>query len=105
MFIFGGDINIDLLKNEQTQTQNYLDTLLSFNLTSAITIPTRFTDRSVTLIDHIFIRLPKLKINNMITAGNLITDISDHLPNFVIIDFDVKKSKERPLVRVFNKKK
>ena len=40
----------------------------------------------------------------MITAGNLITDISDQLPNFVINDFDLKKSKERPLVRVFNKK-
>ena len=40
----------------------------------------------------------------MITASNFISDITDHLPNFVIIDFDVKKSFERPLVRVFNKK-
>ena len=52
-FIFGGDINIDLLKSNLSQTQNYLDTMLSHNFIPNITIPTRFSTKSMTLIDHI----------------------------------------------------
>ena len=103
MFIIGGDINIDLLKTNNTYTQNYVDTMLSYNLIPSIIIPTRFTDHSTTLIDHIFIRLPKSKINNMITAGNFTTDISDHFSNFAIIDTEIKRSKYRPFVRLYNK--
>ena len=103
MFILGGDINIDLLKANISSTQNYLDTMLSYNLFPSIIIPTRFTDRSTTLIDHIFIRLPKSKLNNMITSGNFITDISDHLCNFTIIDTEIKITKERPYIRLYNK--
>ena len=103
MFIIGGDINIDLLKTNNASTQNYVDTMLSYNLIPSIIIPTRFTDHSTTLIDHIFIRLPKSKINNMITAGNFTTDISDHFSNFAIIDTEIKRSKYRPFVRLYNK--
>ena len=103
MFILGGDINIDLLKANISTTQNYLDTMLTYNLIPSIIIPTRFTDRSTTLIDHIFIRLPKSKLNNMITSGNFITDISDHLCNFAIINTEIKRSKERPFIRLYNK--
>merc|ERR1712240_221304 len=104
MFIIGGDINIDLLKTNNTYTQNYVDNMLSYNLIPSIIIPTRFTDHSTTLIDHIFIRLPKSKINNMITAGNFTTDISDHFSNFAIIDTEIKRTKYRPFVRLYNKK-
>ena len=40
----------------------------------------------------------------MVTSGNLITDISDHLSNFSIIDIDIKTTKERPYIRLYNKK-
>ena len=103
MFIIGGDVNIDLLKTNIPTTQNYLDTMLSYNLIPTIIIPTRFTDRSTTLIDHIFIRLPKAKVNNMITAGNFIIDISDHLCNFAIIDTEIKRLKERPFIRLYSR--
>ena len=103
MLILGGDINIDLLKNN-TSTQNYLMTMLSNNLIPNITIPTRFTDRSTTLIDHIFTRLPKSKINNLITAGNFIVDITDHLANFVIYNIEIETTKERPFIRLYTEK-
>ena len=99
----GGDINIDLLKTNSHTTQNYLDIMLSHNLIPNIAIPTRFTDRSATLIDHMFTRLPKSKVNNKITSGNLVTDISDHLFNFTIIDMEVKRTKDRPLIRRYTK--
>ena len=102
--IVGGDINIDLLKCDTSMTQNYLSTMLSYNLIPNIIIPTRFTDRTCTLIDHIFTRLPKSKINNLVTAGNLITDITDHLANFVIFDIETKLNKPRPFIRLFTEK-
>ena len=43
-------------------------------------------------------------MNNMVTAGNLIIDITDHLPNFVILDTEINRSKERPLIRQYTKK-
>merc|ERR1712055_834073 len=62
------------------------------------------TERSSTLIDHIFVRLPKSKISNQITSGNFISDISDHFSNFIIVDIELKKTMERPLIRLFTKK-
>ena len=39
------------------------------------------------------------------SAGNLITDISDHLPNIIFIDITIITPKERPLIRLFTPKK
>jgi len=46
-------------------------------------MPTRITDKSATLIDHIYYSDGK-KSNDcsIITAGNLWCDITDYLPNF-----------------------
>ena len=104
MFLLAGDINIDLLKTNLQSTQDYLNTMLSYNLIPSIIIPTRVTDRSSTLIDHIFVRLPKSKISNQITSGNFISDITDHFSNFIIVDIELKKTMERPLIRLFTKK-
>ena len=101
--IIGGDINIDLLRTNCKLSQSYLDVMTTNNFIPTITTPTRITDSTVTLIDHIFVKLPKSKINNKITAGNLLCDISDHLPNFTIINIDVKKINERPYIRLYNK--
>ena len=103
MSVIGGDINIDLLKTNHNPTKNYFDIMTSNNYIPNIVVPTRFTSDYVTLIDHIFVRLPKSKINNKITAGNLICDISDHLPNFSIINLNIIKNRDRPYIRLFNK--
>ena len=67
--------------------------------------PTRFTDRSSSLINHILVKLPAKYINNKVTAGNLIYDISNHLPNFVFIDFTIPLILNRPYIRLLTKKK
>ena len=101
--IIGGDINIDLLKTNCKLSQSYLDVMTSNNFIPTITAPTRITENTVTLIDHIFIKLPKSKIKNTISAGNFLCDISDHLPNFTIINIDIKESNKRPFIRLYNK--
>merc|ERR1712082_334942 len=52
----------------------------------------------------IFVRLPKSKINNQITSGNFISDISDHFSNSITVDIELKKTMERPLIRLFTNK-
>ena len=46
----------------------------------AITLPTRITSHSATLIDNIFSN----DIDQYIFSGLILSDISDHLPIFVI---------------------
>ena len=50
-----GDINVDLYKYAtHNPSEKYLDMLFSNNMTPIITKPTRLTDHSETLIDHIY---------------------------------------------------
>lgn len=76
-----GDINIDLLKfSEHPPTEDYLNMIFSFNYLPLITKPTRLTDHTATLIDHIY-------TNNYQQAtmpGIATIDISDHLPIFCL---------------------
>ena len=59
---------------------------------------------SATLLDHIFIKSPKKLIQNKCSSGNLITDISDHLSNFSIINIKTQSIKDRPDVRLFSQR-
>ena len=103
--IFGGDINIDLINFNNEEVSNYLENIMSINLYPVIQGPTRFTDRSCSLIDHILVKLPAKYINNKVTAGNLIHDLTDHLPNFVFIDFTIPLILNRPYIRLLTKRK
>ena len=78
-----GDFNVDLLKiDTNTETSNFLDTLTSNLLVPHITIPTRITRTTKTLIDNIYSN--SLNFNEGI-SGNLTISISDHLAQFLII--------------------
>ena len=76
-----GDFNINLLNYEnENKITEFLDGMCSNSFLPFITIPTRITPRSRTLIDNIFYNGT---IQNT-TAGNITTDISDHLAQFLI---------------------
>jgi len=78
-----GDINIDLLSyNKHNRTNEYLDGIFSAGFIPLITKPTRITPHSATLIDHIYTNRKPLAT----TSGILITDISDHLGIFTILN-------------------
>ena len=86
-----GDVNINLLKaNSNPNISYYLDLMLSYNLLPAITLPTRITASTATLIDHIFTNAPHHKIN----CGTIRTDITDHFTNFIFIE-STKPDKRR----------
>ena len=76
------DFNVNLLNyNEHNQTNEFLDSLASNSFIPLILQPTRITSHSNTLIDNIFSNV----IDSDIISGNLTANISDHLPQFVII--------------------
>jgi hypothetical protein len=100
-----GDINLDLVKyNVDSVTKLYIDNLVGYNFLPLLTLPTRVTTSTCTLIDHIYFHEPfNGKGNNQqIFVGNFLSDLTDHFSNFVILKLHDKKVKFRPLIRVFN---
>ena len=80
-----GDYNINLINTDSDKnTCEFLNLMLSSSFLPRITKPTRITPRSQTLIDNIFYN----EIKTNIIAGNIITDISDHLTQFVSVPFE-----------------
>ena len=84
-----GDVNIDLVKyNSHNAISNYLDNLLMYrpNYVSTIVMPTRITDKSATIIDHIcYSPGPKYNFSFSVHSGNIWCDITDHLPNYCLL--------------------
>jgi hypothetical protein len=103
-----GDFNIDgtkVLKDQKTT--DFYNALLTQNIVPTITLPTRITEHSVTLIDNIFMKIDASTIEDEILTGNIFSDISDHLPNFMLIKLtmhQVKNKLQRPKIGLFGDK-
>ena len=79
-----GDYNINLLDIETRQAfGDVFDCMLSNSYSPKITLPTRLSNNTCTLIDNIYHRLSPLFVNA--EAGIIYTKISDHLPYFLSI--------------------
>ena len=77
-----GDFNFNLLNIDTDDDVNdYLEIMTSSFLLPSISLPTRITSHSNTLIDNIFTN----SVNPDINSGNLTIGISDHLPSFLIV--------------------
>ena len=77
-----GDNNLDLLKFEShPDTNSFLSILGTFYFQPQILQPTGITDHSATLIDNIFFN----SLEHFVISGNLCYDLTDHLPNFLIV--------------------
>ena len=96
------DFNIDILQFEQhSDTKHYLETMASFGFLPVITRPTRITQTSATLIDHIFV----LNKSTQHTAGIIINSLSDHYPTFYLDKCKTQKQKLTPYrARIINEK-
>ena len=91
--LISGDFNINLLNyDKHPLTEDFVNTFSSFFLEPQILRPTRITSHSSTLIDNIFFN----SIEYQTVSGNLLHDLTDHLPNFLIIErfaFSMHKEK------------
>ena len=77
-----GDFNINLLNyNSDTPTSNFVNFFFSKQFLPYIVHPSRVSDNSSTLIDNIFTNVSDQET----ISGNIITQITDHFPQFLII--------------------
>jgi len=84
-----GDLNFDLLKFEQhDKTRSLLENSFANGFLELISLPTRITHTSATLIDHIYTNDNKNKFESFIITA----DISDHFPTCTIILDKVKEA-------------
>ena len=94
--IITGDFNIDLTQQTR-QSNNLLSSMLELDLTQRITTHTRVTDKTKTLIDHVYIKSKGNWQTDVIT-----TDIADHLATLTTkTDNKVKKTKTQVTKRWF----
>ena len=86
-----GDFNIVLLKyNRNTDSASFLDSLHTNFLLPYISTPSRVTPHSRTLIDNIFSN----NIEDGLISGKIITTISDHCAQFLLMKNMKIKQKE-----------
>ena len=83
--IIGGDFNFNLANIEtDVDCQKLIDTTTRFNFLQVINKPTRITDHSMTLLDHIYTNT----IHDMVSSGIVTFDASDHLATYITIALD-----------------
>ena len=79
-----GDFNVNLLNYDMhSHTTDFVNTMISHYLLPYIQHPNRVTDHSETII------IDKIFSNNTIyesVSGNIITRVSDHFPQYIILN-------------------
>ena len=77
-----GDFNINLVNyDSHPETNDFINLMVSHYLLPHILHPARVIDHSATIIDNIFFNA--LEFDTL--SGNLLTKISDHFPQFLVI--------------------
>ena len=80
-----GDVNYNLINlDKHPETQEYFNMMTAGSFRQLITKPTRITDTTKTLIDHIWTN--DLRTNITMISHIIITDITDHLPCFTTVN-------------------
>ena len=97
MFLLG-DFNVDLLKiDDDNKIDEFYNVICTNHLVLHITLHTRKTGESATLIDNIFSN--NLNFSHAV-SGNLTVSISDHLPQILIVPKEnIKVTKKQILFK------
>ena len=90
--IIAGDFNYDLLSyNKHERINDFIETMYGNLCQPCIMQLTRVVEKqNPSLIDNIFINT----IEHPVVSGNLIDRISDHFPNFIIIENTIQKERK-----------
>jgi exonuclease III len=94
--IVTGDFNVNLMKiKTDLKVQEYVETMISSGLKFRISRPSRVSNTSATLIDHIADNLTdQVQISGIITTQLFgASGYSDHLPVFSIIKREITRNK------------
>ena len=89
--IIMGDFNIDLIQDNY-KSRKWKHLMNTFGLTQIVNEPTRITENSATLIDHVYIADSNLVQEICITVPKI--TISDHYPIVITMKSDKKTEKK-----------
>ena len=89
-----GDFNYNLLKySHDNKVTQFVDIMTQSNLQPTINKPTRIVkNQKPSLIDNIFVN----SLEKKITTGNLVSKITDHMPNFMFMNNHTLGNKKIP---------
>ena len=83
--LIAGDFNVDLIKYDRDiSSQDLIELTTNHGFIQLISRPTRVTDHSATLIDHIYTN----KICSTVHSSVVTVDLSDHLATLATISLD-----------------
>ena len=95
--IISGDFNVNLLNvNKHKLTTDFIDLWTTKGYIPELTLPTRVTYSTATLIDNIFTK--SIKNSLTLSKGILTTDLSDHYPSFIEIQTINKLPKKKKII-------
>ena len=84
--IVAGDFNINLLEySSKPHCREYLESTLAEGFYPVLSYPTRLSDTTATLIDHILVKSSAPQIRQTL-SGILMSNISDHQPCFTALE-------------------
>ncbi len=91
-----GDMNVNLFNFEtHPKTGNYLEGLFSNGFLPIIVKPTRITNSTATLLDHIYTN----SITSTGHSGIIITDVADHFGTFYLVNSTKTNNSSRNKIR------
>ena len=83
VFYILGDFNINIMREKRSKcANNYINLIIRNGAAPIITIPTRVTTTSSTLLDHIITN----NMDQVISPAMIETDITDHYPIFCTVN-------------------
>ena len=97
IILISGDFNIDLLRfDKNIFAEKFVNLMFSNFFQPLILQPSRYVvNMRPTLIDNIFINSVHIRL----TSGNLISKVSDHMPNFAIVDLDIDRKRKDDVIK------
>ena len=100
--ILMGDLNYNLLDNEDIHVSSCVDTIFDSGYYPLINIPTRITDTTGTVLDHIWTNI----MDKPVKSAVLVDRIADHQPVYMNLAIDKSSSNEYVFVekRCFSEK-
>lgn len=97
--ILAGDFNVDLIKHDSNSSyQNLIDIMSNYGFIQLVSRPTRVTDHSASLIDHLYTNNQE----DTISCNVLTTAVSDHLAIVTTINLDNTSSSPYRLANTRN---
>lgn len=91
--VIGGDFNVDILKHQSSgQASLFLNTFATLGLSPGISLPTRISAESKSLIDNFFFN----DISVVKNTGVMISDVSDHLPIHIQLNINISNKVPAP---------